>query len=86
MDVPGRGPYVFKVHGQTYHKTCHLNPETNQTRKYAQLYVIDSTQALSVRNQHSANANCPTPILDRIDRFFRENNRLAQTYNMIREI
>ena len=26
VDLPGRGPYVFKVHGQTYHRTSHLQP------------------------------------------------------------
>lgn len=26
VDVPGRGPYVFKVQGQIYHKTSHMVP------------------------------------------------------------
>lgn len=86
VDVPGRGPFVFKIHGQSYHLISHLNPPANKTRKYAQLYVIDSTQALSIRNQQQANQNCPSRILDKIDRFFRENNRIAQTFHMIREV
>lgn len=86
IDVPGRGPYVFKVHGQTYHKTSNLEPSASQTRQYAQLYVVDSTQALSIRNQHVANINCPPQIVDKIDRFFRQHNRLAQTFHLIREI
>lgn len=86
VDVQGRGPYVFKVHGQTYHKTSHLEPTSRDTRKYAQLYVIDSTQALSIRHQHAANISIPPTILDAIDRFFRQHNRIAQTFQMIREI
>lgn len=86
VHIPGQGPYVFKIHGQTYHRTSHLHPGTNETRKYAQLYIIDSTQALSVREQNKANCNCPSRILNQIYRFFRQNNRLAQTYQMIREI
>lgn len=86
VEPPGRGPYVFKVHGQTYHKTSHLVPPNSQKPQYAQLYVIDSTQATSVREQHIANQNCSTEILNQIDRFFRMHNRLAQTYTMMREV
>lgn len=43
MDVPGRGPYVFKVHGQTYHRTSHIEPIDDSTPQFAQLYVFDST-------------------------------------------
>lgn len=86
VEPPGRGPYVFKVHGQTCHKTSHLIPPSSQNPQYAQLYVIDSTQATSVREQHIANQKCSAEILDQIDRFFRVMNRLAQTYTMMREI
>lgn len=86
VEPAGRGPYVFKVHGQTYHKTSHLLPPSSQAPQYAQLYVIDSTQATSVRQQHAANQKCSPRILDQIDRFFRANNRLAQTYQLMREV
>lgn len=86
VEPPGRGPYVFKVHGQTYHKTSHLLPPSSQAPQYAQLYVIDSTQAINVRQQHAANQKCSPRILDQIDRFFRANNRLAQTYQLMREV
>lgn len=86
VEPPGRGPYVFKMHGQTYHKTSHLLPPSSQVPQYAQLYVIDSSQATSIRQQHIANQKCSPQILNQIDRFFRENNRIAQTYNMMREI
>lgn len=86
VEPPGRGPYVFKMHGQTYHKTSHLHPPTSQVPQYAQLYIIDSTQATSVRQQHIANQQCSPRILNQIDRFFRTNNRIAQTYHMMREV
>lgn len=86
VNVPGRGPYVFKIHGQTYHSISHLQPGSNETPKYAQLYVIDSSQALNYRQQHAANVNVPAEIFDQIDKFFRENNRLAQTFQLMREI
>jgi hypothetical protein len=82
----GGGPYVFKVHGQVYHKTSHLQPLNGQSRQFAQLYVVDSTQATEIRMQHPANERCSPWILDEIDRFFRNNNRLANTYSMLREV
>ena len=36
---PGRGPYCYKVHGQVYHRVGTLHPETNSSRRYAQLYI-----------------------------------------------
>lgn len=48
VDLPVRGPYVFKVKGQTYYKTSHLQPLNNQAPQSAQLYVIDSTQATDI--------------------------------------
>jgi hypothetical protein len=86
VDVPGRGPYVFKVHGQTYHKTSHLQPTTQQAPQYAQLYVLDSTQATGIRQKHPANERCYPRILDQIDRFFRQHNRIARSYQMMREV
>ncbi|GBM98808.1 hypothetical protein AVEN_46306-1 [Araneus ventricosus] len=54
--------------------------------QYAQLYVIDSTQATEIRVSHPANEQCNILILDKIDRFFRQHNRLSGTYRMLREV
>ena len=86
VELPGRGPYVFKVHGQTYHRTSHLQPLDDQVPQFAQLHVFDSTQATDIRHGHIANDLCRREILDQIDRFFRQNNRLAQSYQLMREI
>ena len=86
VEFQGGGPYVFKVHGQIYHRTSHLRPNSNQNPQYAQLYVIDSTQATEVRANNASNVNCFPRILDRIDRFLRDNNRLCDTYSMLREV
>lgn len=102
-DVPGRGPYVFKVtiifvfpilglnilfqqvHGQTYHRTSHVQPPHGEPPQFAQLYMLDSTQATEVRHNHPASELLRTPILDKIDRFMRQNNVLAQHYTMMRQ-
>nr|XP_029713639.1 uncharacterized protein LOC115257822 [Aedes albopictus] len=84
-DVPGRGPYVFKVHGQTYHRTSHVQPPHGEPPQFAQLYMLDSSQATEVRQNHPASELLRTPILDKIDRFMRQNNVLAQHYTMMRQ-
>ncbi|XP_063794712.1 LOW QUALITY PROTEIN: uncharacterized protein LOC134949961 [Pseudophryne corroboree] len=86
VTLPGNGPYVFKVHGQTYHRTSHLQPINNQAPQFAQLYVIDSTQAANFREEHAANDDCRPEIVDQIDRFFRKHNRLAHSYQLISNI
>ncbi|GBN60771.1 hypothetical protein AVEN_60070-1 [Araneus ventricosus] len=86
VDFSGGGPYVFKVHGQICHRTSHIQSVNGQAPQYAQLYVIDSTQATKIRVNHPANEQCKIRILDQIDRFFRQNNRLSDTYRMLQEV
>lgn len=82
----GRGPYVFKVHGQIFHKTSHIQPPNQKAPQYAQLYVIDSTQASEFRVRHPANQQCIPRLLDELDRLFRTINRLCHTYRMLRDV
>ncbi|XP_014768871.1 uncharacterized protein LOC106868220 [Octopus bimaculoides] len=42
---PGRGPYCFRIRGQTYHTTTNLHPANDQPQ-YGQLYIIDADEAL----------------------------------------
>ncbi|GBM49419.1 hypothetical protein AVEN_149694-1 [Araneus ventricosus] len=86
VDFSGGGPYVFKVHSQICHRTSHIQSMNGQAPQHAQLYVIDSTQATEIRVNHPAGEQCNVRILDQIDRFFRQHNRLSDTYRMLREI
>ena len=38
----GRAPYVFRLHGQTYHSIGSLIPEQGAPPKFAQLYIYDT--------------------------------------------
>ncbi|GBN00337.1 hypothetical protein AVEN_254879-1, partial [Araneus ventricosus] len=86
FDFSGGGPYVFKVYGQIRRRTSHIQSVNGQAPKYVQLYVIDSTQATKIRVNHPANEQCNLRILDQIDRFFRQHNRLSDTYRILREV
>ena len=47
LEVPkGNGPFVFRIHGQIYHNTYSLHPNDANKRKYDQLCIIDTNQAL----------------------------------------
>ncbi|GLV31373.1 uncharacterized protein CBL_20007 [Carabus blaptoides fortunei] len=81
VEFQGGGPYVFKVHGQVYYRTLNAEPPT-----FAQLYAVDSMQATEFRRNHPVNEQCSAKILFQIDRFFRQNNRLADTYRMLRDV
>ena len=38
------------------------------------------------QSHHSTNEECKPEILDQIDRFFRDNNRIVATYQLIKEV
>lgn len=86
VDLPGRGPCVFKVNGQTYHRTSHIEPINNESPQYAQLYVLDSTQATDICENHIANNQCRRDVLLKIDRYYRENNIIAKSFMLMHEI
>ncbi|GBN84334.1 hypothetical protein AVEN_200757-1 [Araneus ventricosus] len=86
VDFSGGGPYVFKVHGQICHRAIHIQSVNSQDPQSAQLYVNDSIQATEIRVNLPANEQCNTRILDEINRFFRQHNRLSDTYRMPREV
>ncbi|KAG8227509.1 hypothetical protein J437_LFUL002398 [Ladona fulva] len=45
VDVSGHRPYVFKIQGQVYYRTSHIEPLDGTSPKFAQLYLIDSSEA-----------------------------------------
>lgn len=38
----GRGPYVFRLHGQNYHRIGSLLPDRGCSPKFSQLYIFDT--------------------------------------------
>ena len=79
----GTGPYCFRVHGQIYHNTSNFNPKTNEARKYAQLYVVDSDEANNTRMNNTANTKCNPHIMEKLDLSIRKSNPFADTYKML---
>ena len=42
INIQGQAPYVFRLHGQTYHRIGSLLPEEGAPPKFAQLYIYDT--------------------------------------------
>ncbi|GJY18785.1 hypothetical protein Tco_0390276 [Tanacetum coccineum] len=45
----GKGPYVFHLHGQTYHSMGSLLPKAGESPKFAQLYIYDTENEVENR-------------------------------------
>lgn len=48
----GKGPKVFKLHGENYHLTGRVKPKPNEKGKFSQLYIHDTEN--EVQNRLSA--------------------------------
>ena len=82
---PGRGPYCFRIHGQIYHNTTPMDKSTNNPQ-YADLYFMDSSQALEYRDHHEVNAGCCRDLMEEIDAMLRRLNPYAAVYKMMRQV
>ena len=47
----GRGPYVFRISGQNFHRMGSLLPSESEKPKFAQLYIYDTDNEISNRQQ-----------------------------------
>ncbi|GJY34350.1 hypothetical protein Tco_0418819 [Tanacetum coccineum] len=53
----GRGPYVFRLHGQTYHSMGSLLPQEGAPPKFAQLYIYDTYNEIENRARAFSNSS-----------------------------
>ena len=60
---PGRGPDVFRIHGQIYHRSGSLIPQEDTTPSFSQLYIIEGKSALEARLQQDMNKRCRRDIM-----------------------
>ncbi|GFS80408.1 helitron_like_N domain-containing protein [Trichonephila clavipes] len=67
----GRGAYCFRIHGQIYHRTSHLQPAQAGEEKFAQLYVLDSELATCRLMERCENSECNPELMRSIDEVIR---------------
>lgn len=76
----GRGPYVFKVSGNIYHRIGKLCPEPGETPRFLQLYIYDTHKEVENRLSHFNEATRATlrpDIVQGIINFLDHNNALV---------
>ena len=53
--VQGPGPAAFRIHGGLYHLMGSLLPRENDVPSFAQLYIHDPHETVTIRQQHNHN-------------------------------
>ncbi|GLV38504.1 hypothetical protein CBL_20395, partial [Carabus blaptoides fortunei] len=84
VEFPGDGRYVFKVHGQVYHRTSHVRTLNAEPPTFAQLYV-DLNPWGRQRHTPPSSQNRDTAS-EATDPSWKQHNRLADTYRMLRDV
>ncbi|KAL4566048.1 hypothetical protein LXL04_030158 [Taraxacum kok-saghyz] len=89
-----RGPYVYRISGENYHRLGSLLPPDESQPKFSQLYIYDTDNEISNRQhifsrpQDASTSRSPSADLDVI-KFLQEmldaNNELVKSYRMVRD-
>ena len=82
----GRGPYVFKISGQIYHRIGSMLPEENENPQFLQLYIYDTENEVAnrletfQRSGHGLRADIVESLIGILD----EHNELVQLFRTAR--
>ncbi|KAG2112888.1 hypothetical protein DEU56DRAFT_713134, partial [Suillus clintonianus] len=80
----GRGPHVFRIHGELCHRIGHIMPSEGRHPVYAQLYIYDPRIALDERMQR--NENLCRRTMERLQTLLLQNHRYAAIFQHAHEI
>jgi len=86
QNVAAHGSYCFRAQGQVYHLAPQLYPDSQESPRYGQLYVLDPDAAADVRMQNPQNTGCLQAVLRTIAAIFQTQNPFARSYKMMDEI
>lgn len=82
----GRGPFVFRVRGHTYHSLGSLEPPPGCTPKFAQIYMYDGQEALYHRMQFSGHeVPLDHAVVSLLSDMLNRENALVGIFRQIRE-
>lgn len=82
----GRGFPVFRIQGELCHKAGALLPRDGRSPTYAQLYVIDSREALQHQMENNLDHNVRRDTMESLQNLLRENHQYAAIYMHAYEI
>ena len=83
---PSRGPWVFRMNGQSYHLIGPLLPFANKAPSYASLYIIDPKEALKERLKRPENQNVKEYILKRLQNFLGNHNPYVRSFRHMYDV
>ena len=82
IEMPaGRKPFVFRIHGQIYHRIGNMVPPDNTPHEYASLYIIDPEQAFNERRQNPANQNIDLDLFKQLQSFLLKVSPYAKAFS-----
>lgn len=74
----GRGPPIFRIHGELCHWSGALTPSIGQKPKYAQLYVYEPREALTMRIDQ--NPGLDAQIMTMLQTVLNQHHQYAKVY------
>ncbi|XP_071582165.1 uncharacterized protein [Temnothorax nylanderi] len=87
LDVVNNAPYCLKIHGQYHHLTSMaMRPADGQAPRFAQLYFLDTEEAVNYRMNNKANQECDPEIMKDLSCFMVQCNEFAKTFKMMRQV
>lgn len=82
--LTNKGPFCYRIHGQTYHRMGSLHPQEGIKPSYAQLYILDSSEATDARMGNAANSKCIRSVMESLQNLLEDVNPFAALYkNML---
>ncbi|XP_024889920.1 uncharacterized protein LOC112466196, partial [Temnothorax curvispinosus] len=87
LDVVNNAPYCLKIHGQYHHlTTTAMRPADGQAPRFAQLYFLDTEEAINHRMNNKANQKCDPVLMKDLSCFMIQSNEFAKTFKMMRQV
>ena len=83
---PGHGPYVYKIHGQIYHRSGCLHPDPGKPPRYGQLYILEGQQATAARIAHDSNEGCRADVLQTLHETLEHSSPYAAAFKHMLQV
>ncbi|KAI3507904.1 hypothetical protein L1887_22900 [Cichorium endivia] len=90
----GKGPYIFRLSGQNYHRMGCLLPANGMKPKFSQLYIYDTENENSNRQRSfrcpedastSTSASTDIEIIQYLKQMLDSNNELVKCFRMVKD-
>ena len=80
-----KGPYIFRMCGQNYHRIGSLLPEIGKRPQFAQLYRYDTENEINNRMNCLLEGDIDPEIVQGLSVMLEEHNILVKTFRMARD-